>query len=66
VARNRKYDVLACARHTQHSLRDRWIEIAKITGALIEVVAVGHPRIGCKIAETGMDSGTQDDALCSV
>jgi hypothetical protein len=66
VTRNRKYNVLACARRTQHSLRDRWVEITKISGAFIEVVAVGHPRIGGQVAETGMDPGPQDDALCRI
>ena len=56
---------LSCAA-LEHSLRNRRVEIVKIAGALVEVVAVGDPRIGREIVETGVDSGPQDDPICCI
>jgi hypothetical protein len=51
-------------RRTQNSVGNRRVEIVEIACALIEIVAVGDPGVADEIAEAGVDSGAQNDAIC--
>ena len=51
-------------RRIDHSIGNGRIESDKIVGYLVEIIAVGYSRVSYEVAETGVDSGSQDDAIC--
>jgi hypothetical protein len=63
MPRDRKHDDSTRRRHSQHAIGNCRVEFLEISSALIEVVAVGHPRISSEIVKTGVDAGAQDNPI---
>ena len=63
MTRNGENDGTVRPGHVQHSLGDRLVETFELSFALVEIVAVGHSRVGLQIGKTRVNPSPQDDPI---